>query len=116
MHTPAKRRCPTRHIRDTLDGSNVDSEDEGYMNTRESHSDFRGRFSSATMSPQKKSSKSWATRCIWDPLKDLGLGLDTDTNLYDWAFEADVYGAPELEPVKDAPKRKQRRTLRTVRY
>lgn len=116
MHTPAKRRRRKAQTRDTLDGSEEGSEDDvGYMNTRESHSDNQGRLFSASVSPQKKSTKQrWATRRVWDPPEDLELGLDTDSKLYDRVVEAEVYDAPEVEPVHRAPRRKQRRTLRTV--
>ncbi|KAE9401895.1 hypothetical protein BT96DRAFT_991729 [Gymnopus androsaceus JB14] len=86
------------------------------MNTRESSSDNQGRIFSVSVSPQKKSTKRpWVARRIWDPPIDLELGLDTDSSLYEQAFEAEVYDAPQPHHVVGQSPKKKQRTLRTLR-
>lgn len=111
----SNKRRRRNEIRDSINSDEDSGSDVGYMNTRESYSDDRGRLFSINVSPQKKSTKpSWATRRAWDPPEDLELGLDADPHVYDQAVEADVYEAPQSDSIHKAPVRKQRRTLRTV--
>lgn len=117
MSHPNKRRRKNE-TRDNL-YSDDEGDDEGFMNTRESRFDNRGRLFSIAVSPQKKSVKQpWATRRVWDPPDDIELGLDTDTNLYDQTVEAEVYDAPPVDapPVEvlNNSGRKPKHTLRAV--
>lgn len=114
---PSKRqRKKLTQIRDQVE-SDEDADDGGYMNTRESNLDSRGRIFSVNVSPQKKSTKQpWAARRIWNPPVDLELGLDMDSLFYERVVDAEVYDVPQPqdEVVAQPTKKKQRRTLRTV--
>lgn len=110
----SRKRRRKNEIRDSIE-SEEDSSDGGYMNTRETHSDTRGRLFSINVSPQKKTThRTWAARRAWDPPEDLEYGLDHEPDVYHQALDATVYEAPPVVGVSKGAAHKQRRTLRAV--
>lgn len=108
---PRKKRRHNNEIRDALD-SDEETEEAGYLNTRASYLDSRGRTFVMSVSPQKKSTKArWEARRAWDLPDDTELGLDTNNHLHDQTIEGDVYNEPKVDKT---PMRKPKRTLRTV--
>lgn len=112
MH-PRKKRKHQNEIRDTIDSEDENSDNE-FMNTRESRYDDRGRLLSMSVSPQKKTKETWATRRAWEPPVDLEVGLDAEPHFSDQALDGGAYNGSGLEPRKSVTVRKQKRTLRSV--